>query len=64
MPATYLLVLLVILSLAFSSISLTFYFRTDPTPIFVVLLFASLVSFVVVTTGNLVVDLVGVRGVN
>ena len=57
-PTTnYFLILLILPSLVFSSISQTFAFTMDPILIFVLICFFSFISFIVLITGKLMVDL-------
>ena len=58
-PNTSFPVLLLLLSLVFPSISPNFAFTTDPTPIFVLVHFFSIIYCAIVTTGDLTVELGG-----
>ena len=55
--ATYLLILVILPSLLLYLIYLSSDIIIDPTPIFILIRFFSFTSFIVATTGNLVVDL-------
>ena len=54
-PTTSFLILILLPSLLFSSISTTFAFTTEPTPISVLIRFFSFIHLLIVTTGDLIV---------